>query len=185
MTNKETIAMVYRLLGAYPFYARAFTDEMIEDMCREWHEGLKYIDKEGVMEAVSILTSENHWMPTLAEVISKILDIQYGDNAKIIRDLDKAIARSSTCIIYGQVTEEQEEGFKALTPFQKLIVRSPYEFNLWLMRDYEWKEERVSRIKREVSYGKHADYLSEARQEQVGFDVFKALEDRRQAGKDG
>ena len=179
MTNKETIAMVYRLLSAYPFYARTFTGEMIEDMCREWHEGLKNIPREGVMEAVSILTSENQWMPTLAEVISKILDIQYGDNAKIIRDLDRAITRSSTCVIFGQVTEEQEEGYKNLTPFQKLIIRSPYEFNLWLNRDYEWKEERVSRIKREVSYGKHTDFLNGNQPKRIGFDVFKALEERK------
>lgn len=185
MTNKETIAIVYRVIGAYPFYTRQFTDEMIEDMIREWHEGLKNIPPDGVMEAVTMLITENQWMPTLAEVIGKILDIQYGTENDIIRDLDRTISRSSNCIVFGQVTEEQERGYERLSPFQKLIVKSPYEFNLWLMKDHEWKEERVRLVKREIQYGKHADYLNGTKQEQIGndFNVFKALEERKQKGE--
>ena len=179
MTYSETAALVYRITEAYPSQSRLIDRSMIKGMIREWHEGLKNIPPDGVMEAVTMLITEQKWMPTLAEVISKILDIQYGDNAKIIRDLDRAITRSSTCVIFGQVTEEQEEGYKNLTPFQKLIIRSPYEFNLWLNRDYEWKEERVSRIKREVSYGKHTDFLNGNQPERIDFDVFKALEERK------
>lgn len=182
MTNKETIALVYRVIGAYPFYTRHFTDEVVEDMIREWHEGLKNIPPDGVMEAVTALITENQWMPTLAEVIGKILDIQYGTENDIIRGLDRAISRSSTCIIFGQVTEEQEQGYKKLTPFQKLIVKSPYEFNLWLMKDYEWKEERVRLVKREIQYGKHKDYLEGGQESLTGngnFNVFKALEERK------
>ena len=183
MTKRETVAVVYRVLSAYPFYTRHITDEMVEDMIREWHEGLRNIPPDGVMEAVTMLISQNQWMPTLAEVISKILDIQYGTENDIIRDLDRVISRSSTCIIFGQVTEEQEQGYEKLTPFQKLIVHSPSEFNLWLNKDYEWKEERVKRIKREVSNGKHQDYLNGNQQGQVGFNVFKALEERKQKGE--
>lgn len=179
MTNKETIALVYRVISAYPFYAKHLTDDMIEDMIREWHEGLKHMDREGVMEAITALTMEQKWMPTLAEVISKILDIQYGTEADIIRDLDRTISRSSNCIIFGEVTEDQERGYQNLTPFQKLIVRSPSEFNLWLMKDHEWKEERVKRVKRDVSYGRHTDYLNGNQQEKIGFDIFKALEERK------
>ena len=178
MTNKETIAIVYRVISAYPFYTKHLTDEMVEDMIREWHEGLRSLPADGVMEAVTMLITEQKWMPTLAEVIGKILDIQYGTDADIIRGLDRVISRSSNCIIFGQVTEEQEEGYKKLTPFQKLIVQSPYEFNLWLTKDHEWKEERVKRIKREIQGGGHRDALSGNQQGTVGFNVFKALEER-------
>ena len=180
MTNKETIAVVYRVLSAYPFYARHITDEMVEDMVREWHEGLRNIPSDGVMQAVTDLITENQWMPTLAEVIGKILDIQYGTENDIIRELDRAVTRSSTCIIFGQVTEEQEEGYKRLTPFQQLIIKSPYEFNLWLTKDHEWKTERVRRIKREVQYGQHKDFLEGKKQDAIGgFNIFKALEERK------
>lgn len=179
MTNRETIAVVYRIIGAYPFYARHFTDEMIEEMIREWHEGLKSLPPDGVMEAVTMLITEQKWMPTLAEVIGKILDVQYGTERDIIRDLDEKIISSSSCIIFGQVTEEQEEGYKKLSPFQKLIVKSPYEFNLWLTKDHEWKKERVRLVKREIQYGRHRDFLEGKQQDQVGFNVFKALEERK------
>lgn len=179
MTKKETAAVVYRVISAYPFYAKHLTNDMIEDMIREWHEGLAHISREGVMEAVTALTMEHKWMPTLSEVISKVLDIQYGTEADIIRGLDRAISRSSNCIIFGQVTEEQERGYQSLTPFQKLIVTDPGEFNLWLNKDREWKQERVKRVKREVAYGKHTSFLAGQQQEQVGFDVIKALEERK------
>lgn len=179
MTNKETIAIVYRVLGAYPSQARYLSNNMVEDMIREWHEGLKSVPRDGAMEAVTALASEQKWMPSLSEVLAKILDMQYGKNEDIIRDLDRAIRRSSNCIIFGQVTEEQREGYEKLTPFQKLIIHNPSEFNLWLNKDYEWKEERVKQIKREVSYGRHKEYLSGKQQERVGFDVFKALEERK------
>ena len=182
MTKKETVAVVYRVLSAYPFYSARITDDMIEDMIREWHEGLKSLPTEGVMEAVTILITEQKWMPTLAEVIGKILDIQYGTDNDIIRGLDRAITHSSAFIIFGQVTEEQIEGYYKLTPFQKLIVKSPYEFNRWLMQDHEWKEERVRLVKREIQYGRHRNFL-EGKQEQVGFNVFKALEERK-SGKE-
>lgn len=178
MTKRETVAVVYRVLSAYPFYTRHITDEMVEDMIREWHEGLKNIPPDGVMEAVTVLITENQWMPTLAEVIGKILDIQYGTENDIIRDLDRAIGRSSNCIIFGRVTEEQEEGYEKLTPFQKLIIHNPAEFNLWLNKDYEWKEERIKQVKREIQYGRHKDYLNGNQQAKVGFNVFKALEER-------
>lgn len=183
MTNKETIAVVYRVLSAYPFYAKHITDEMIEDMIREWHEGLKNVSPDGVMEAITALIAEQRWMPTLAEVITKTLDIQYGTEDDIIRDLDRAIQRSSTCIIFGQVTEEQEEGYKQLTPFQRLIIHSPADFNLWLNKDHEWKTEQIKRIKREVSYGRHRDFLEGEQQKLTGnanFNVFKALEERKE-----
>lgn len=181
MTNKETIALVYRVISAYPFYTKHLTDEMIEDMIREWHEGLRHIDRDGAMKAVTALVAEQKWMPSLSEVIGKILDIQYGTENDIIRDLDRIIAHSSTCLIFGQVTEEQEQGYERLSPFQKLIVKSPYEFNLWLTKDHEWKEDRVKRIKREIQYGRHLDYLNGNQQEQIGggFNVFKALEERK------
>lgn len=180
MTYSDTMAIVYRVIGAYPTMSRHLTDEMVEDMIREWHEGMRYIDREGAMEAVTALISEQKWMPTLSEVIGKILDMQYGDDNTIIRDLDRTISHSSNCIIFGQVTEEQERGYQNLTPFQKLIVKSPSEFNLWLMKDHEWKEERVRRIKREVSYGRHRDHLNGTQQEALdGFNVFKALEERK------
>lgn len=178
MTKKETVAVVYRVLSAYPFYSARITDDMIEDMIREWHEGLRSLPADGVMEAVTMLITEQKWMPTLAEVIGKILDIQYGTDADIIRGLDRVISRSSNCIIFGRVTEEQEQGYEKLTPFQKLIVQSPYEFNLWLTKDHEWKEERVKRIKREIQGGGHRDALSGNQQGTVGFNVFKALEER-------
>lgn len=185
MTNKETIAVVYRVISAYPFYAKHITDEMVEDMIREWHEGLKNIPPNGVMEAVTMLITENQWMPTLAEVISKILDIQYGTEDDIIIALDRAISRSSLYIIFGEVTDEQRQGFERLTPFQKLIIQSPYEFNMWLTKDHEWKRERVRRIKREISFGRHQDYLNGKQPDVIGngFNVFKALEDRKN-GKD-
>lgn len=179
MTKKETVAVVYRVLSAYPFYSARITDEMIEDMIREWCEGLRNISPDGVMEAVTMLITEQKWMPTLAEVIGKILDIQYGTERDIIRELDEKIISSSSCIIFGQVTEEQEQGYKRLSPFQRLIIKSPYEFNLWLTKDHEWKEERVKFIKREIQHGKHMDYLNGNQQERVGFNVFKALEERK------
>ena len=179
MTNKETIAIVYRVIGAYPFYTRNFSDEMVEDMIREWHEAMKNIPRDGAMEAVTALVTEQKWMPSLSEVINKILDVQYGTESDIIRELDRLISRSSNCIIFGQVTEEQEKGYEELSPFQKLIVKSPYEFNLWLNKDYEWKAERVRLVKREMQSGKYRDYLNGNQQEQVGFNVFKALEERK------
>lgn len=179
MTKKETVALVYRVLSAYPFYSARITDEVIEDMIREWYDGLKSISPDGVMEAVTMLITEQKWMPTLAEVIGKILDVQYGTEDDIIRGLDRAISRSSNCIIFGQVTEEQKQGFERLTPFQRLIVKSPYEFNLWLTKDHEWKEDRVRSIKREVSYGRHRDFLEGKSTSEIGFNVFKALEERK------
>lgn len=180
MTYNETAAVVYRIVSAYPFYARNISDEMLKNMVREWHEGMANIDREGAMEAVTALITDQKWMPTLSEIISKILDMQYGTEDDIIKQLDRAISRSSNCIIFGQVTEEQKQGYEKLTPFQKLIIQSPYEFNLWLNKDYEWKEERVRRIKREVSYGKHTDHLRGAKQEALGgFNVLKALEEKR------
>ena len=179
MTYNETMAIVYRVIGAYPFYTRHFSDEMVEDMIREWHESMKGIPRDGAMEAVTTLITEMKWMPSLSEVISKILDVQYGTEDDIIRSLDKAISRSSNCIIFGQVTEEQEQGYEKLTPFQKLIIHSPYEFNLWLNRDREWKEDRVRLVKREIQNGRHRDYLNGNQQGQVGFNVFKTLEERR------
>ena len=180
MTYRETLATVYRVISAYPFFAKHFSDEMIEDMVQEWHEGLKNLPSEGVMEAVTMLVTEQKWLPSLSEVIGKILDVQYGTDKQIIKDLDRRIAGSSTCIIFGQVTEDQVKGYERLTDFQKLIIHSPSEFNLWLTKDYEWKEERVMRVKREIQYGRHQDYLSGNQQEQIGnFDVFKALEERK------
>lgn len=175
MNKRETIAVVYRVIGAYPQYARHFTDEMIEDMIREWHEGLANLPPDGAMEAVTSLITEQKWMPSLSEVISKILDIQYGTEDAIIGALDRAITKSSNCIIFGQVTEEQEQGYERLTGFQKLIIKSPYEFNRWLTKDYEWKSERVRQVKREIQYGRYKGQLNS------GFNVFKALEERRAA----
>lgn len=179
MTYNETAAIVYRVVSAYPFYARQFTDDMVKNMVREWHEGLRHIDREGAMEAVTALITEQKWMPSLSEVITKILDMQYGDDSFIIRELDRVVACSSNCIIFGQVTEDQERGYENLTPFQKLIIHSPYEFNLWLMKGHEWKEERVRLVKREISFGKHQDALSGTPNDRIGFNVFKALEERK------
>lgn len=179
MTYNETMAIVYRVVGAYPFYSRNLTDEAIEDMIREWHQGLMNISSDGAMEAVTALIMEQKWMPTLSEVIGKVLDIQYGTEADIIKNLDRAISHASNCIIFGQVTEEQKNAYEDLPPFMKLIINSPYEFNLWLNRDYEWKEERVKRIKREVGMGKHTAFLNSGMKPQVGFDIFKALEERK------
>lgn len=179
MTYSDTMAIVYRVIGAYPTMSRHLTDEMVEDMIREWHEGMRHIDREGAMEAVTALITEQKWMPTLSEVIGKVLDIQYGTEADIIKKLDRAISHASTCIIFGQVTEEQKNAYEDLPPFMKLIIHSPYEFNLWLNRDYEWKEERVKRIKREVGMGKHTAFLNSGMKPQVGFDIFKALEERK------
>lgn len=181
MTYNETAAIVYRIISAYPSQSRLISKEMIADMVREWHQSLSSIPPDGVMEAVTGLMSESKWMPTLSEVITKVLDVQYGTNSDIIRALDRAVAGASNCIIFGQVTEEQERGYEKLTPFQKLIIHSPYEFNRWLQKDHEWKEERVMRIKREISYGRHSDYLSGRQQEHLGsgFNVLKALEERK------
>lgn len=179
MTYNETMAIVYRVIGAYPFYTRNFSDEMVEDMIREWHEAMKNIPRDGAMEAVTTLVSEQKWMPSLSEIINKILDFQYGENSAIIDKLDWAIRRSSNCIIFGQVTEEQEQGYKELSPFQRLIIKSPYEFNLWLTKDHEWKEERVRQIKREISYGRHKEALEGNSAGRVNFNVFKALEERK------
>ena len=177
MTYSETAAVVYRITGAYPSQARLIDHSMIKGMIREWHEGLKSLPSDGVMEAVTMLITEQKWMPSLAEVIGKILDIQYGTNEDIIKSLDRVISRSSDCIIFGRVTEEQEKGYKELTPFQRLIIHSPYEFNLWLMKDYEWKEERVKAVKRDIQYGRHQDYLNGNQPRLVDFDIFKALEE--------
>ena len=180
MTYNETMAIVYRVIGAYPFYSRNLTDEAIEDMIREWHQGLMNISSDRAMEAVTALIMEQKWMPVLSEVIGKVLDVQYGTEDEIIKDLDRAILKSSNCIIFGQVTEDQEQGYQNLTPFQKLIVKSPSEFNLWLMKDHEWKEDRVKLVKREVQNGKHRDYLNGTQQEAIGgFNIFKALEERK------
>ena len=178
MTYSDAMAIVYRVLDAYPFYSRNLTNDAVEGMIREWHQGLMNIDRDGAMEAITALISEQKWMPSLSEILGKILDIQYGTDADIIRGLDRVISRSSNCIIFGRVTEEQEQGYEKLTPFQKLIVQSPYEFNLWLTKDHEWKEERVKRIKREIQGGGHRDALSGNQQGTVGFNVFKALEER-------
>lgn len=179
MTYNETAAIVYRVVSAYPFYARQFTDDMVRNMVREWHEGLRHVDREGAMEAVTALIVEQKWMPSLSEIITKILDIQLGDDSLIIRDLDRLVSCSSNCIIFGQVTEDQERGYEKLNPFQKLIIKSPGEFNLWLMKDHEWKEERVRQIKREVSCGRHIECLSDIKQERVGFSAMKALGERK------
>lgn len=184
MTYNETAAVVYRIVSAYPSQARLMKTEMLEDMIREWHQSLKRLPTDGVMEAVTLLISEQKWMPVLSDVISKILDVQYGTENDIIRNLDRAISKSSNCIIFGQVTEEQEQGYEKLTPFQKLIIHSPYEFNLWLNKDREWKEDRVKRVKREIQNGRHQDYLNGNQQGQVGFNVFKALEERKRNGQD-
>lgn len=179
MTYNETMAIVYRVLNSYPFYARSLTNQAVEGMIREWHEGLKNIPRDGAMEAVTALVAEQKWMPSLSEVLAKILDMQYGKDEDIIRDLDRVIRRSSNCIIFGQVTDEQREGYEKLTPFQKLIIHNPSEFNLWLNKDYEWKEERVRQIKREVSYGRHKDALEGKSTASINFNVFKALEERK------
>lgn len=179
MTYNETLAIVYRVMGAYPFYTRQFTDEMVEGMVREWHEAMAHIPRDGAMEAVTTLIAEQKWMPSLSEVINKILDMQYGTEDDIIRQLDRIISRSSNCIIFGQVTEEQEQGYEQLTPFQKLIIQSPYEFNLWLNKDHQWKTNRVKRIKREIQGGQHRNYLEGKSPAHVNFNVFKALEERK------
>lgn len=179
MTYSDTMAIVYRILGSYPTMSRHLSDEAVEDMIREWHEALRNVSRDGAMEAVTALVAEQKWMPALSEVLGKILDMQYGDDEKIIKELDRAISRSSNCIIFGQVTDEQKEGYENLTPFQKLIIHSPYEFNLWLNKDYEWKADRVKQIKREVQYGRHKDALEGKQPEKVGFNVFKALEERK------
>lgn len=162
MTYNETLAIVYRVIGAYPFYAKQFSDETIEGMVDEWHEGLKTLPPDRVMESVTSLVTEQKWMPTLSEVIGKILDVQYGTDNEIIKSLDRAISRSSSCIIFGQVTEEQERGYEKMSNFQKLIIRSPQEFNLWMTKGHEWKEERVKRVKREIQQGQHQKYLTVA-----------------------
>lgn len=179
MTYNDTMAIVYRVLNAYPFYARNLTNQAVEGMIREWHEGLAGIDREGAMEAVTAIISEQKWMPSLSEVLGKILDIQYGSDEQIIRQLDEKILYSSDYIIFGQVTDEQRKGYERLTPFQKLVVRSPAEFNRWLNKDYEWKAERVKQIKREVAYGRHRDALEGKSTGNVSFNVFKALEERK------
>lgn len=179
MTYNETAALVYRVVSAYPFLARNFTDEMLKGMVREWHEGLAGVPPDGAMEAVTALISEQKWMPSLSEVIGKILDVQYGTDDDIIRALDKVISRSSTCIIFGQVTDEQVQGYEKLTNFQKLIIRDPREFNLWLTKDREWKEDRVRLVKREIQFGRHRDFLEDKQPDKVGFNVFKALEERK------
>lgn len=180
MNKNETASVVFRVLSAYPQHSRLITNEMTEAMITEWYEGLKSLPSDSVMEAVTSLVSEMKWMPALSEVIAKIQDLQLGSNADIIRALDRAISSSSNCIIFGQVTEEQERGYEKLTPLQKLIVRSPYEFNVWLTRDCEWKEERVKLIKKEIQFGRHQEYLN-GTQQSIGnnFDIFKALEERR------
>lgn len=184
MTYNETMAIVYRVLNSYPFYARNLSNQAVEGMIREWHEGLKSVPRDGAMEAVTALVSEQKWMPSLSEVLAKILDMQYGKDDDIIRDLDRAIRRSSNCIIFGQVTDEQREGYERLSPFQKLIIHNPSEFNLWLNKDYEWKAERVRQVKREVSRGRHTDALEGKSTGCVNFNAFKALEERKNGQED-
>lgn len=150
MTYNETIAVVYRIIGAYPSQSRLLSKDMVQSMVREWHEALKALPPEGVMEAVTLLIAEQKWLPSLSDVIGKILDVQYGTDDDIITGLDRAIRRSSNCIIFGQVTDEQREGYKKLTAFQKLIIHSPAEFNLWLNKDHEWKRDRVQHVKRHM-----------------------------------
>lgn len=180
MTYSETAAVIYRITNAYPSQARFIDKQMLEGMVREWHECLKHLPPDGVMEAVTTLCAENKWMPSLSEVIGKILDIQYGTEDDIIRKLDRVVSGSSNCIIFGQVTEDQVEGFNKLSPFQKLIVRSPAEFNLWMMKDHEWKAERVLHVKRELQFGRYTERLNGESQKQIEqFDVFKALEERK------
>ena len=186
MTYSETAAIVYRITSAYPSQANRIDNSMTEGMVREWHECLKHLQSDGVMEAVTALCAENKWMPSLSEVIGKILDIQYGTEDDIIRDLDRIVMYSSSCIIFGQVTEEQIEGFNKLSAFQKLIIHSPEEFNLWMMKDKEWKAERILRVKREIQFGRHTEYLNGESQKQINrFDVFKALEERKGETDDG
>ena len=76
MTYNDTMAIVYRVLNAYPFYARNLTNQAVEGMIREWHEGLSGIDREGAMEAVTAIITEQKWMPSLSEILSRILDMQ-------------------------------------------------------------------------------------------------------------
>lgn len=160
MTYNETAAVIFRITSAYPSQARYITKEMTEDMIREWHQSMRHLKSDGVMEAVTALVAEQKWMPSLSDVIGKILDIQYGTEDEIIRGLDRVISDSSTCIIFGQVTEEQKQGYEKLTPLQRLIIKSPYEFNLWLSKDHEWKSERIRLVKRDIQYGKHRGYLN-------------------------
>lgn len=154
MTYNETTALVYRVTAAYPQQAKALTNDMIKGMIREWHEALKGLSPSGVMEAVTLLTAEQRWMPSLSDVIGKILDVQYGTEDDIIKGLDRAIRTSSNCIIFGQVTDEQRAGYEKLTDFQKLIIHSPAEFNLWLNKDHEWKKDRVRSVKRDMQFGR-------------------------------
>jgi hypothetical protein len=154
MTYNETIALVYRVTGAYPTQAKALTKNMMEDMIREWYEALKALPPNGVMEAVTLLIAEQRWMPSLSDIIGKILDVQYGTEDDIIKGLDRAIRNSSNCIIFGQVTDEQRAGYEKLTDFQKLIIHSPAEFNLWLNKDHEWKADRVRSVKRDMQFGR-------------------------------
>lgn len=187
MTYEETVAVVYRIVSGYPMQTNRFTDETIESMAREWHNGLKNLSSDGVMEAVTRIVMEQKWMPSLSELILKILDVQYGTDEEIIRKLDRIITLSSDCIIFGQVTEDQEQGYKELTPFQQMIVRSPAEFNTWMMKDYEWKQARVLRVKREIQYGSHKLKLSEPQGnteqgKQIGQDFIKALAEKNNYG---
>lgn len=180
MTYEETAAIVYRIISAYPTQTRGFTENVIKGMAREWHIGLENIPADGVMEAVSRLIAEQKWMPSLAEIIERILDIQYGTDNEIIRQLDNEVIHSSSCMIFGQVTEEQEQGYEQLSPFQKMIIQSPYEFSMWLMKDQEWKLSKVIRAKRGIQYGSHKLSLEENQDKQPHkFDVFKALEERK------
>lgn len=154
MTYNETAALVYRVYSAYPQQNKHISQEMLSNMIREWHEVLKGLSPNGVMEAVTLLTSEQKWMPSLSDVIGKILDVQYGTEDDIIRELDRAIRRSSNCIIFGQVTDEQREGYEKLSEFQRLIVHSPSEFNMWLTKEYDWKADRVKRVKMDIQFGR-------------------------------
>ena len=105
---------------------------------------------------------------------------QYGTEDDIIRTLDRIVTHSSNCIIFGQVTEDQIEGYNKLSAFQKLIIHSPEEFNLWMMKDNEWKAERILRVKREIQFGRYVECLNGESQKQINrFDVFKALEERK------
>lgn len=166
---------MYRIVSAYPHQTNRFTSGTIEDMAREWHVGLEHLPTDGVMRAVSKLVAEQKWMPSLSELIEKILDMQYGTDDDVIRELDNVVSGSSTCIIFGQVTEAQERGFERLSDFQKMIIRSPYEFSMWMMKDYEWKAERVLRAKRQMQYGGHKAYLNEPNPLGIGEGMFKAI----------
>lgn len=182
MTYNETLAIVYRIVSAYPSQAKHFTNDVIEGMAREWQIGLEHLPADGVMEAITRIITEQKWMPSLSEVIEKILDVQYGTNEMIVGQLNRKIQASSDCIIFGQVTQDQIDGYEKLTDFEKRIIHSPYEFNVWLNKDYEWKEARVMRVKREIQHGNHKTYLTEGQGNQIEQGFIKALAEKNNYG---